>query len=62
MVRYMRQSAGLSQEYLAISINVRKSTIERYEAGEITPTMGKFNEICYVCGYKVSLKKLKRGK
>lgn len=61
MIRYMRTEAGITQEYLSRCVNMRCRNIERYEAGEVAPTMAKFNEIAYACGFEVKLKKVKRG-
>lgn len=61
LIRYMRQQAGVTQTYLAACVHVRTKNIDDYETGERMPTLAKFSEICRALGYKVTVKKIRRG-
>lgn len=61
LIRYMRQQTGVSQTYLAACVHVRTKNIEGYENGDHTPTLAKFSEICEALGYKITVKKIRRG-
>lgn len=49
-IRKFRKAKGLSQENLAMAINKNKSTIARFESGEIIPNAREIHLICNELG------------
>ena len=49
-IKAIRKSKGLSQEELAIRLNVVRQTVSKWELGETTPDMDKLIQLAELFG------------
>lgn len=60
LIRFVRQSCGLSQKQLGELMGIRQCNVSQYETGVYEPKYARLVEILDVCGYELIVRK-KRG-
>jgi len=57
IIKFIRQSTGLTQEQFAKEINKSKDTVQSYELGRITMSFNDFAKLCEIFDVKVTIEK-----
>ena len=53
-LRELRKSKGLSQDNLANKLNISRTTIGRFESGEMIPNAQIIKELCEILGISLN--------
>lgn len=60
-IKYMRESAGLSQTALAQKLNLAQTTLSGYETGYSNPNFNIVQQIAVICDFDLIIKDKNSG-